>query len=185
MSLSVIHILKHEHRIIERVLRALEGVCYRLGYKEAIPTETLTEIVDFISGFVDGFHHTKEEAHLFPALQRQGIVRDGGPLGLIEHEHGIERDLINELKIAIEGLKVENEVSRRVFIETAHRYIKHLTNHMQQEDAILFRLAEELLDSSEAESLTMGFRQAEKEFGEGAVRQYEELAANLEERWAV
>jgi hemerythrin-like domain-containing protein len=185
MSLPIIHILKHEHRIIERVLRALEGVCYRLSFKETIPTEPLIEIVHFISEFVDGYHHAKEEAHLFPALQRQGIVRDGGPLGLIEHEHGVERDLIDELKIAIEGLKEVNEVSRKVFIERAHRYIKHLTNHMQQEDAILFRLAEELLDSSEAESLTKGFRQAEKEFGEGAVKQYEEVAANLEERWAV
>jgi hemerythrin-like domain-containing protein len=185
MSVSVIHILKHEHRIIERVLRALEGVCYRLGYKEAIPTEPLTEIVDFISGFVDGFHHTKEEVHLFPALQRQGIVRSGGPLGIIEHEHGVERDLIDELKIAIEGLEEGHEVSRTVFIETAHRYVKHLTDHMQQEDAILFRLADELLDSSEAESLTKGFKQAEKEFGEGAVKRYEEMAANLEEMWAV
>jgi hemerythrin-like domain-containing protein len=170
MSLAVIHILKHEHRIIERVLRALEGVCYRIGYKEVVPTETLTAIVNFISEFVDGYHHAKEEAHLFPALQRQGIIRDGGPLGLIEHEHEVERDLIDELNIAIEGLRVENEVSRKVFIETAHRYINHLIDHMQQEDAILFRLAEELLDSSEAESLAKGFKQAEKEFGESAVR---------------
>jgi hemerythrin-like domain-containing protein len=185
MSLSIIHILKHEHRVIERVLRALEGGCYRLAYKEAIPTEVLAEIVDFISEFVDGYHHAKEEAYLFPALERQEIMRDGGPLGFIELEHELERDLIDELKIAIEGLKVENDVSRKAFIETAHRYIKHLINHMQQEDAILFRLAKELLDSSEAESLTKGFKQAEKEFGEGTVKRYEELATNLEERWAV
>ncbi len=185
MSLSVIHILKHEHRVIEQVLRALEGICLRLSYQEAISTEVLAEIVDFISEFIDGYHHAKEEAHLFPALARQGIIRDGGPLGLIEHEHGVERNLIDELKIAIERVKEENDVSRKVFIETAHRYIKHLINHMQQEDAILFRLAEELLDSPEAESLAEGFRQAEKEFGEGAVKQYEEVASNLEERWAL
>jgi hemerythrin-like domain-containing protein len=185
MSLSVIHVLKHEHRIIERVLRALEGVCYRIGYKAAVPPQTLTEIVNFISEFVDGYHHAKEEAHLFPALQKQGIIRDGGPLGIIEHEHEVERHLIDDLKIAIEGLRVENEVSRKVFIETAHRYINHLITHMQQEDAILFRLAEELLDSPEAESLAKGFRQAEEEFGAGAVMQYEEMAANLEEQWAV
>lgn len=185
MSLPVIHILKHEHRVIERVLRALLGVCYRLSYQEAIPTQTLTEIVNFISGFVDGFHHAREEAHLFPALQRQGIAREGGPLGLIEHEHNVERKLIDELKIAIEGLKEDDDGARKVFVETAHRYVKHLTDHIQQEDAILFRLAEELLDASEAESLTKGFRQAEEEFGADTVKRYEEVAANLEERWAV
>jgi hemerythrin-like domain-containing protein len=185
MALSVIHILKHEHRVIERVLRALEGICFRLSYKETIATEVLAVIVDFISEYVDSYHHAKEEAHLFPALQRQGIIRDGGPLGIIEHEHVVERDLIDELKIAIEGLKEKNDGSRKVFIGTAHRYIKHLINHMQQEDAILFRLADELLNSVEAESLIMSFRLAEKEFGEGVVKRYEEVATKLEERWAV
>lgn len=185
MSLPVMHTLKHEHRVIEQVLRALEGVCFRLACQESMPTEALSEMVDFISHFVDGYHHAKEETHLFPALQRHGIVRQGGPLGIIENEHKTERRLIDELNMAIEDLKAGSGGSRQVFIEAARKFIAHLTNHMQQEEAILFRLAEELLDSSEGEAVTRGFRQAEKEFGESTVKRYENLATTLEGRWAL
>jgi hemerythrin-like domain-containing protein len=185
MSLPVIHILKHEHRVIEQVLRAMEGVCFRLACKEMIPTEPLCEMVDFISNFVDRYHHTKEEVHLFPPLHRQGIVWQGGPLGAIEREHQTERKLIEDLNLAIQDLEAGSELSGQTFIEATRKFITHLTNHMQQEEAVLFRLAEELVDSSDGEAVAKGFRQAEKEFGESTVKQYENLAMTLEAKWAV
>jgi hemerythrin-like domain-containing protein len=185
MSLPVIHTLKHEHRVIEQVLRALEGVCFRLACKERMPIEALSEIVDFMSHFVDGYHHMKEETHLFPALQRQGIVWEGGPLGIIEREHETERKLIDEFNLAIQGLQDGSEVSRQRLIEAARKFISHLSTHMQQEDAILFRLAEELVNSSDGEAVAKGFRQAKIEFGETAVKRYEDLATTLEGKWAL
>jgi hemerythrin-like domain-containing protein len=185
MSLSVIHTLKHEHRVIEQVLRALEGVCFRLACKEKIPAEPLSEMVDFISSFVDGYHHAKEETYLFPALRRQGIVWEGGPLGSIKREHEMECKLTEDLNLAIQDLEAGSEISGQVFIETARKFIAHMTTHMPQEEAILFRLAEELVDSSDGEAMAEGFRQAEKEFGESTVKRYENLAMTLEAKWAV
>jgi hemerythrin-like domain-containing protein len=185
MALPIIHMLKHEHRTIERVLRAMEGLSFRLACKERVPAEALSEVVDFIGHFIDGYHHPKEETHLFPLLQKQGIVREGGPLGVIEHEHRIERHFIDQLQAAVQGLQADNEPCRQRFIEAARKYIAHLTTHMQQEEAILFRLAEELVDASDSQAAVSGFRQAEKEFGESAVQHYENLAAGLEEKWAL
>jgi hemerythrin-like domain-containing protein len=185
MSLPVIHTLKHEHRVIEQVLRALEGVCFRLACKERIPTEPLSEMVDFISNFVDSYHHAKEETYLFPALGRQGIVWQGGPLGSIKREHEMECKLTEELNLAIRDLEAGSEISRQGFIETARKFIAHMTNHMPQEEAILFRLAEELVDSSDGEAMAEGFRQTEEEFGESKIKQYENLAASLEAKWAI
>jgi hemerythrin-like domain-containing protein len=185
MFLAVIHLLKHEHRVIEQVLRALEGVSFRLVCEEKIPVEALLEIVDFVSQFVDGYHHAKEETYLFPALQRQGIVREGGPLGIIEHEHQTERQLIDQLSKAIKDLKAGNGASKQVFTKAVSQFVTHLTNHMRQEEAILLRLAEELFDSSDSEALAKGFCQAEKEFGESTVKRYENLARTLEAKWAL
>jgi hemerythrin-like domain-containing protein len=185
MSLAIIHMLKHEHRVIEQALRALEGICFRLACKERIPTEALADVVDFSSRFVDAYHHAKEETYLFPRLEKHGIVREGGPLGGIEHEHEVERKLITELNIGAQGLKAESDVSRQVFIEAARKFIAHLTNHMQQEEAILFRLAEELLDPVDGEAMAKDFQQVEKEFGQIAVKRYENLATSLEEKWAL
>jgi hemerythrin-like domain-containing protein len=185
MSLAVIHLLKHEHRVIEQVLRALEGVGFRLICEAEMPVEALSEIVDFMSQFVDGYHHAKEETYLFPALQRQGIVREGGPLGIIEREHQSERQLIDQLSKAIQDLKAGSEASKQIFTRAANQFVAHLTNHMQQEEAILLRLAEELFDPSDDEAVEKGFCQAEKEFGESTVKRYENLARTLEAKWAL
>ena len=72
-----------------------------------------------------------------------------------------------------------------VFIEAARKYTAHLTTHMRQEEAILFRLAEELLDATDREAVTKDFRLAEAEFGASTVKQYEKLAESLEQRWAL
>ena len=51
------HLLKHEHRVIEQVMRALEGICVRLELKEVIPEADLIHLYDFIQIYADRFHH--------------------------------------------------------------------------------------------------------------------------------
>src|SRR5215211_464359 len=80
------HILKHEHRVIERALRALDGVCMRLEGGYEVPHSTLYDIAGFISSYADLYHHGKEETCLFPILELRGIPRQGGCLGVIESE---------------------------------------------------------------------------------------------------
>src|SRR5262245_7965261 len=91
-----LHTLKHEHRVIERALRALDGVCSRLEWGQSVPQDVLSRLVNFFSAFANRYHHGKEESYLFPALERRGITRNGGPLGVMENEHDIERGLTSE-----------------------------------------------------------------------------------------
>jgi hemerythrin-like domain-containing protein len=56
---------------------------------------------------------------------------------------------------------------------------------MHEEDAILFRLAEEVLDEGVKASLTQAFAQEESQGCEGTVAKYERLAQELEKNWAV
>jgi hemerythrin-like domain-containing protein len=85
------HTLKHEHRIIGQVLRALEGICIRLELNEAVPVEALVHTLDFVQIYADRFHHEKEETYLFPALQQCGLQAQSGPLEFLRQEHQIER----------------------------------------------------------------------------------------------
>src|SRR6185295_16350519 len=129
-----LHTLKHEHRVIERALRALDGVCARLVWGEQIPADVLASLIDFISGYADGFHHLKEEVYLFPALQRHDIQGNGGVLGMIEQEHETERQLTEEMRLAIEGYRAVDPIARHRFVEAAHRYSDHLIPHIEHED---------------------------------------------------
>jgi hemerythrin-like domain-containing protein len=180
-----LHTLKHEHRVIERTLRALDGVCVRLVWGEQVPADVLKRLVDFISGYADGFHHLKEETYLFPALQHHGIQRHGGALGLIEMEHANERGVTEEMRRAIEGYKEIDPNARQRFVEAAHRYSDLLLPHIEHEDSLLFRIADEVLDEEEIKSLSEAFKQAAAELGADRLEVYEKTAAELEETWGI
>jgi hemerythrin-like domain-containing protein len=179
------HILKHEHRIIERGLRALDGICLRLEWGEALPPETLAELVDFTSNFIDTYHHGKEETYLFPALEREGIEREDGPLGVIEREHEIESRLTGELIRAIDAYREgESEASRR-FVEAARSYINHLISHMLKEETILFRIARELIDEPDLDNLMNYFNNPGAELKAIDIDRYDRMAKELEKKYSV
>jgi hemerythrin-like domain-containing protein len=179
------HILKHEHRVIERSLRALEGICFRLKAQVDVPITDILHLLDFISGFANGYHHFKEERYLFPVLQHQGITWEGGVLEAIEEEHRIERELVPKLLFATKGLEEKEAAAIETFTETAQKYVKHLIGHMRHEDATLFRLAEELLAAADKDALYHDFKHAETDVGLNIIREYESLASKLEEKWAL
>jgi hemerythrin-like domain-containing protein len=184
-KIEPLHSLKHDHRVIEKALRGLDGICLRLQWGERVPLAALSQVVDFISNFADCYHHGKEEAYLFPALKRQGIAYEGGPLGVMEHQHQVERQLTDDMVSALEGYKnLEPDAARR-FKDAAHRYMNHLIGHMEREDSILFRIANEILDDEEKRGLGKAFHHVQSEFGVAALKKYEQVAAQLEEAWAV
>ncbi|HXG94569.1 MAG TPA: hemerythrin domain-containing protein [Blastocatellia bacterium] len=178
------HILKHEHRIIEQVLRALDGACLRLEGGLEIPATALIEIADFINSFADRVHHRKEELLLFPALERRGITREGGPLGAIEREHEIERKLVGQFRVAIaEYIDGDAEAGRR-FVEAARTLIRMLVGHIETEDSILFRIGDEVLDDNDKAALIEGFNRFHGEIGIRPMAEYERMARELEDKWA-
>lgn len=177
------HLLRHEHRVIEQAMRALEGICIRMQMGGSVPGEELSKLLDFIQNFADKFHHAKEETYFFPALEQIGVRDEGGPLAFLRNEHETERSLLGELELAVEDY-CHNHAASEGFVSAALRFKDHLVEHMQQEDAILFRLAEETLDDQVKDSLTHAFAEGNAASQE-LTRRYEQLAKELERAWAV
>ena len=143
--------------------------------------------VSAISGLEDVYaqNHFKEENYLFPALQRHNIQGHGGVLGLIEQEHEAERELTDEMRRAIEGYKDVDPIARHRFVEAAHRYSDLLLPHIEHEDNMLFRLADELLGVEEIRFLNEGFEHAVAEAGADRLDAYEKTATEMEETWGI
>jgi hemerythrin-like domain-containing protein len=177
------HLLSHEHRVIEQAMRALEGMCLRMRLGGNVPDRELVKLLDFIRNFADGFHHEKEERYLFPALEQIGINGENGPLAFLRNEHETEKRLLPELELAVEEYR-HDPASGEKFVSAALQLKDHLIGHMQREDAILFRLAEEMLDDQMKDSLIRAFAGEDAEAQELA-RRYEQLAQELEKTWAV
>jgi len=148
-----------------------------------VPDEELSKLLDFIRGFADQFHHVKEETYLFPALEQIGIRTENGPLAFLYNEHRTERRLLAELELAVKDSRRNRAASER-FVSAARQFKDHLIGHMQQEESILFRLAEEMLDDRVKDSLTQALNE-ENADAQKRAEEYEQLAIELEKGWAI
>jgi len=80
--LSAAETLEEEHKLILRMLKALSTLQPRIE-KGEIDHDTLTSVVDFFRNYADKFHHAKEEAQLFPTLEKRGVKPKGCPIGVL------------------------------------------------------------------------------------------------------
>jgi len=179
-----IEILRREHRVIERALRTLDGICVKLQRGTEVPTETLLQLIDFIRTYADGFHHAKEEAHLFPALEENGIPLGGGVIGMMLEEHEAGRAFIAELTDAAQGYRVDDPRTVRRFVLGAWRYMELLSMHIHKEENVLFVIADEVLDDEALALLSEAFEMEDVKLGAGLHEKYERIAAELERAWA-
>ena len=75
--------LRAEHEGIRLMMAVLGRICDNMAAGGPADTVQLAKIMDFFKVFVDKCHHGKEEAMLFPALERVGIAKEGGPIGVM------------------------------------------------------------------------------------------------------
>ena len=170
-------ILMDEHRVIEQVLNCLEKLADRCEAGEKLDSTSARETLEFFGNFADRCHHAKEEGHLFPVLEARGFQRQGGPTGVMLHEHEEGRSLVAAMAGA-----VEREASRD-FVRYARAYVGLLREHIRKEDQCLFPMAARTLSSADAESLAQRFEHVEHaEMGEGMHEHYLQLANDLADR---
>lgn len=171
-------ILSNEHRVIERVLAALEKLTHK---PVGDSLDQWKEALVFFRHFTDECHHFKEEKVLFPALEEHGIPREGGPVGmmLIEHEEG--RGHVKSMLSALEQRESGDAAAQGMLLSHASAYLTLLREHIQKEDDILFRMADEVIPESEQKAILERFEAHEaEEMGAGAHEKYLRIARELE-----
>ncbi|MBZ5498196.1 MAG: hemerythrin domain-containing protein [Acidobacteriia bacterium] len=155
--------LRTEHEAILSMLEATEEAARRAELGEPVSAGTLAGLLEFFKVFADRCHHGKEEELLFPLLERKGMPRNGGPVGvmLVEHEQG--RALMRRMTAALEELTAGNAGACRIWAEAARAYSALLRAHINKENNILFMMAERLLSEAEQAELAEAFEKLEAE----------------------
>jgi hemerythrin-like domain-containing protein len=170
-------ILSDEHRVIERVLGAVE----KLAKGPVGALEPWLQALDFIRGFADQCHHFKEEKVLFPAMEAHGIPSEGGPIGMMLMEHEEARSYVRAMFAAISLIEAENEAAKDSLLSNARAYCRLLREHIQKEDEILFCMADEMIPDEEQKELAQAFVQHDTvEIGAGVHQKFLKIAAELE-----
>ena len=116
------------------------------------------QALDFIRHFADGCHHLKEEKVLFPAMEEHGIPRDGGPIGMMLTEHEEGRGYVRTMMAALTLAEARNEAAKDTLLKNARAYLRLLQEHIQKEDEILFRIADDVIPPDEQKELSALFR---------------------------
>ncbi len=173
--------LKHEHRLIERMLAILNMAVARADTGQNLPPEFLPRVIDFIGNFADRCHHGKEEENLFPALEKHGMSRQRGPIAvmLMDHEQG--RAYVHGMDEARKRLDAGERSALKDALDNARNYTALLRQHIAREDNILFPMADRLLTSQEQQDLLKKFEEVERErIGVGKHEEYIKLVEDLE-----
>lgn len=173
-------ILSAEHRVIEQVLNCLEKIAGQAEKIGMLDKASARDAVTFFRIFADQCHHGKEEAHLFPAMESKGFPRQGGPTGVMFHEHEDGRKYVRNMAEAIDKQAVST------FVANARGYIGLLRQHIEKEDHCLFSMANQAFSEDDQCKLLTAFERVEHDhMGVGTHEKFLKLADSLAEKYGV
>ncbi len=155
--------LRNEHQIILIVLSCFEIALGRARQSGCVRQAEFEPFVEFFRGFADKCHHCKEEDRLFPCLERKGIPREGGPIGVMIYEHEQGRRLVRTIAGALEAADSGDASAIRTILEHGQSYLELLRAHIGKENNVLFEMADQLVQGADLTDLVNTYNEAEKE----------------------
>ncbi len=151
-------VCEHHHNCIEELRADHEEILRHLDLlNEAvngikINKKKVKEFLHFTETFAEP-HHRKEEDVLFPELEKRGIPKDDGPIGVMLFEHETKREYVKNLQMAVKkGDK--NQIK-----ENSLAIIALLRDHINKENNILYPMAEQVLSKEDLVSFSHKCRQ--------------------------
>jgi hemerythrin-like domain-containing protein len=178
-------ILIAEHRIIERVLSALETQARRLQAGAPVRPEFFLDASAFFRGFADGCHHRKEEESLFLMMVDAGLSNQTGPIAILLAEHEQGRACNRAMEKAARSLAGGNSAARDDLVRSALEYVALLRQHIRRENEFFFPLAAHMIPPARQKELLEEFERIEREqTGPGLHEKYHRSADALEKEAA-
>ncbi len=163
--------LRTEHESILYVLKLLAKMLPD-DPKDAKHLSDCNDMVYFFKTFADKCHHGKEEIYLFPTLIERGIPKEGGPIGVMLREHDQGRGYIAQMTKALET------DDAKAYGTAAKLYADLLFRHIEKENDILFKMADQVLDGEMQQLMSEQFERFEQQvIGHGV---HEQLHAMIE-----
>ena len=149
-----------------------------MATKMATDINHLKSVVNIIQNYADGLHHKKEEDLLFPLFEQRTAGGHCAPVGvmLMEHEQG--RAYVKGMLEKISLYESGNEGALQLVYQNMFGYAELLQNHIDKENNVLFRMADDALSPGDQEMLLNKFDDIES--GAGSGEKIEDFVAEIE-----
>jgi hemerythrin-like domain-containing protein len=179
MNRSPAAVLEAEHRYIQKVVGGIALHVDAIESGQPPDIGLLGEVEEFMRVFADECHHGKEEALLFPALERKGVPPGGCPLGALKHEHIAGKALVTELAKAVTDSRTGVDVPTEALVACLQGLVALYPTHIWKEDYLLFPMTGKVLSEEEQAGLLVEFDAADEQIGIARYHRFEEWSAAL------
>lgn len=177
---QAIDVLMGEHRVIEKVLAALEAHAAELAAGRSFERPPIGRFADFFRNYADACHHGKEEELLFKRMNDFGFPAEEGPIGVMLYEHALGRQHVAVLRQIGEAAGGVTASEQGAFAEHVGDYVPMLRSHIYKEDNILYPMALQVLPPQELDRLAQQYEEFQaKVVGPAAYAEMERLADEL------
>lgn len=174
--------LKADHEDMRTMVAVMLEMSNRLETGQDVPPDDIRTLLQYLDTFVTRSHHMKEEELLFPALEEAGLKRDGGPLEIMSAEHQLEVNFLAGLAQAASRLHNGDPTAAAMVAQYARDYAALLSRDMEQEDTLIYPLAEQQLPQRTQDELVQQFDELETQIlGVQKHDHYHKMARRLAE----
>ncbi len=180
---SATEIIKSEHRNYIAVLQCLEGVIGDIEAKGLQPDFALFHaVLDYIDGFLDSYHHPKEDQYLFRALRE----RDPASAELLESLEGQHQEgylLLAGLKDLLAAYESGGGAGEaKAFFDAFRVYHALEWKHMRSEEMEVLPRAREQLTEDDWTAIDKAFNDHEDPlFGDAPEARFAQLLHRIAE----
>lgn len=180
--MSYLDQLRQDHEDIQTVLAIMAEMSNRLGGASPVNPVDLVKVVTYLEEFVLRGHLAKEERYLYPAIAQTGLPSDSGPLAVMVAEHQMAGNFLAGMRQAAADWGQGDEDHRRVIGEYARNYALLVAQHMEEEEQVVYPMAEQRLSPDAKRHLEEAFSQHEFQvMGPTGHDRYHEMAHELAE----
>lgn len=145
--------LKTEHRILEKILGAMDSLVEALQRNYDVPVEIIREIVELVKEYGDQYHNYKEENLLFPFISELGANGLRASIQKCSEEHSLNRGYYRSILKGAEKIAAGDASGKKIVIDAAKSFSTALRRHIQKEDRGLFPAVEKRLKESQKRRL--------------------------------
>lgn len=176
--------LLDEHKLVDRVFAIIEKVRDKLEDEEEIPAPIFWKLVEFIRGYADVIHHSKEEDILFEQMREHDTDLpkevDRNIAVLIE-EHIEALDLANEMHKGIRAYQRGSSEGRKNILKAVNEYLNIMQPHFKMEEDEVFPAMVKVLSQEEKDKMKADFERFDEILGGKDVhKRYEQIVDELE-----
>lgn len=155
--------LRLEQELIERFLAAFSQNAVNLTRNKPVEPETFISACQFIRGYIEEGYY-QNETLLLSALEECGLSTESGPLAHMLSEITQTSAISAEIQEAARQWQAGDENGRNSIAWAASGYISLLRQHLERSRAIIFPLANQLLDPGQLEKIEEAFTRAAQDF---------------------